>query len=258
MTSVTLKSSSALRASSSVLPTTSGTGRRSGPPETSIFTALPDSDSEPPSGDCEMTRLIATLSENDRVSSISKPAAVSVLRACNRPSPMTSGTLTIAGPSETRIVIVDPSSTVVPPSGSWPKTVLRGLSDVSRTASTAKPSLVRRCWATEIDAPTTLGTATCLGVKTDTSSPIRPSRSRPPSTSQGQRLRALRGGIGGTGTAARRGSTAARTSVAGPAAAGWGGGGACGRAVGGGGAITPPPSAAAAGSAAAAASAAAI
>ena len=110
-----------------------------------------------------MTRLIATLSENERVSSISKPASVSVLRACNRPSPTTSGTFSIAGPSETRIVIVAPSSTVVPPPGSCPKTVLRGLSDVSRTVSTSKPSLVRRCWATEIDAPTTLGTATFFG-----------------------------------------------------------------------------------------------
>ncbi len=201
---VTLKSSSALRASSWVLPTTSGTGRRSGPLETSIFTALPDSDSEPPSGDCEMTRLIGTLSENERVSSISKPASVSVLRACNRPSPTTSGTLSIAGPSETRIVIVAPSSTVVPPPGSWPKTVLRGLSDVSRTVSTSKPSLVRRCWATEIDAPTTLGTATFFGVSVDTSSTMSPSRSRPPSTNHGQRLRSRDGGTGSTATGSRR------------------------------------------------------
>ena len=47
-------------------------------------------------------------------------------------------------------------------------TVFRGMLELSRTDWTSKPSLCSRWVATEIDAPTTLGTCTRVGVMTDT------------------------------------------------------------------------------------------
>ena len=91
-------------------------------------------------------------------------------------------------------------------------TVLRGLSELSRTGTTSKPSFCRRCVATEIELPTTLGTCTRAGVKHRHEQEDQPDSASAPSSSHGQRLR------GGAAAAA-----AARSTTTGAGGGGWAG-----------------------------------
>ena len=94
---------------------------------------VPCSAWEPRDGSCPMTRSTLTVSDGVGTSSTRNPAAASALRAARRPAPTTSGTAARARPSEMFSVIVEPYSVLLPPVGSWPMTVLRGLSELSRT-----------------------------------------------------------------------------------------------------------------------------
>src|SRR6266702_2688736 len=90
-----------------------------------------------------------------------KPALCSDAIALDLLSPTTFGTC--AAP-ETKMVTVDPGSTMVPPTGFWFTTVPWGSVDVvSCLMSTLKPSFCRVVSATFSCLPSTLGTATLPG-----------------------------------------------------------------------------------------------
>jgi hypothetical protein len=114
------------RAPSSVLPTTSGTATPDWPFETVRVTVRPLVACLPGSGETEMTLPSGTESENASVTLALKPASRTAWTASSRDWPTTSGTAAVPRPPETVTVIVVPSRTSSPASGSWEMTSLVG------------------------------------------------------------------------------------------------------------------------------------
>ena len=154
----------ALRAFSSVSPTTSGTSTCSGPLETRSVTVLPRSIRLPCGGEVSTTRPFLTSAEKTSSTFGSKPAARSWSSASARGSPCTSGTLASPGPVETVIVTVEPSGASVSGRGSCAATSSRSTSAfATRSMFTSKPRFWRICEAVASSRPITFGTTSCSG-----------------------------------------------------------------------------------------------
>ena len=178
-----------VRASSSLLPTTSGTTPCAGPLETSSVTVGPCSACEFPDGVWRMTRSTLTVSSATRFSSHLEarvgqraprgtPAVADDVRDLLQPRPV--GDVERHGRA---LVDRRPAGRRLADDG-----VARLVGVVAHVARPRSPRLRRRCVATEIELPTTLGTFTRLGATAMTIAMIAATPSRPASTTHGQRL----------------------------------------------------------------------
>ena len=197
--------SSAARASSSVLPTTSGTTPCAGPLETSSVTVWPLLGLRVARRRLRGSRGRPSRCRPARAAPRPRsPRRSARLRAARRPRPTTFGTSWIRGPSEmlsvTRRALVDGRA-------ARRRSARRPCCAACRSCRarrpTSKPSLRSRCVATEIELPTTLGTFARLGtaamtIATMTATPTQRREQQPRPA-----LRAPRRGAAAAGASTR-------------------------------------------------------